>query len=61
VRCKIRLPGPSHDRELQIKKAMVKTRWWCEQLTYTAQFGNGVSGTLSAQDTVAFMTNGSVG
>jgi hypothetical protein len=37
------------------------TRWWCEQLTYTAQFGNGVSGTLSAQDTVAFMTNGSVG
>ena len=28
------------------------------QLTYTAQFGNGVSGTLSAQDPVAFVQSG---
>jgi hypothetical protein len=28
------------------------------QLTYTAQFGNGVSGTLSAQDPVAYMQGG---
>ena len=30
------------------------------QLTYTAQFGNGVSGTLSAQDPVAYMQAGLV-
>ena len=28
------------------------------QFTYTAQFGNGVSGTLSAQDPVAYMQSG---
>ena len=28
------------------------------QFTYTAQFGNGVSGTLSAQDPVAYMQAG---